>query len=75
MSVALIMTNSRGGLISLLAEIVFLIAVAGFRRSDKKRNSPQKTSRFKTAAIRAGLALAMIVVAFGTVTWLGETMP
>ncbi len=71
MSVALIMTNSRGGLISLFAEIVFLVAVAGFRRSDKKRRTPRRTSGFKTAAIRAGLALAMIVVAFGAVTWLG----
>jgi O-antigen ligase len=71
MSVALIMTNSRGGLISLLAEIVFLVAVAGFRRGDKKRKTHQETSRFKTTAIRAGLALAMIVVAFGAVTWLG----
>ncbi len=39
MSVALLMTNSRGGLISLLAEIVFLVAVAGFRRGDKKRKT------------------------------------
>jgi O-antigen ligase len=71
MSVALIMTNSRGGLISLLAEIVFLVAVAGFRRSDKKWKSPKKTSGFRTAGIRAGLALALVVVTFGTVTLLG----
>ena len=71
MGVALIMTNSRGGLISLIAEIIFLVAVGGFRRGNKKRKAPQKTSGFKTAAIRAGLALAMVLVAFGAVTWLG----
>jgi len=71
MGVALIMTNSRGGLISLIAEILFLVAVGGFRRSSKKRKSPQRTSGFKTAAIRAGLALAMVVVVFGAVALLG----
>ena len=71
MSVALIMTNSRGGLISLLAEIVFLVAVAGFRRNEKKWRSPQKTSGLKTTAIRVGLALTMVVVTLGAVTLLG----
>src|SRR4029450_3466575 len=33
MAVALIMTNSRGGIISLVAEILFLVVTMGFRKS------------------------------------------
>jgi O-antigen ligase len=72
MSVALIMTNSRGGLISLIAEIVFLVAVGGFRRRRNRRTSPSdKKTAIKSAAIRAGLALTLVIAIFGAVTLLG----
>lgn len=71
MSVALIMTNSRGGLISLLAEIGFLVAVAGFRRRRGRRTSPEHKRNVKGAATRAGLALVLIIVVLGAVTLLG----
>lgn len=71
MSVALIMTNSRGGLISLGAEIVFLVAVTGFRRRHTRRKSAEKKSDIKGAAIRAGLALTLIVAVLGSVALLG----
>jgi len=71
MSVALIMTNSRGGLISLIAEIVFLVAVGGFRRRHTRRKSAEKKTDIKGAAIRAGLALVLVVVVLGAVTFLG----
>ncbi|HVQ38246.1 MAG TPA: O-antigen ligase family protein, partial [Pyrinomonadaceae bacterium] len=71
MSVALIMTNSRGGLISLIAEILFLVAVAGFRRRTTRRKSSEKSSRIKSAVVRAGLAFVLVVSVLGAVTMLG----
>ncbi len=70
MSIALIMTNSRGGLISLIAEIVFLVAIAGFRRRAIRRSAEKKSS-IKTTVTRAVLALSLVVVVLGGVTLLG----
>jgi O-antigen ligase len=72
MAVALIMTNSRGGIISLLAEILFLVATMGLRRHrHKKGSSEQRPPRIKSAAIKAGLALALVVALFGGVVLFG----
>lgn len=71
MGVALIMTNSRGGIISLVAEILFLVAVSGLRRRHKKRESEEKRFRIKSAALKAGLALALVIALFGSVVLLG----
>lgn len=71
MGVALIMTNSRGGIISLIAEVLFLAATMGFRRHHKKRESTVRRPRLKGAALKAGLALALIVALFGSVVLLG----
>jgi hypothetical protein len=71
MSVALILTNSRGGLISLIAEVVFLIAVAGFRRRRSRRRSQENKSDIKGAAVRAGVALVLILAVLGSVAMLG----
>ena len=73
MAVALIMTNSRGGIISLVAEMLFLVATMGLRRRrhKKKRESEERQPRIKSAAMKAGLALALIVALFGGVVLLG----
>ncbi|MBC8031419.1 MAG: O-antigen ligase family protein [Pyrinomonadaceae bacterium] len=72
MAVALVMTNSRGGLISLVAEILFLAATMGFRRHHKKkREASVSRPRIKSAATKAGLALALVVALFGGVVLLG----
>jgi O-antigen ligase len=73
MAVALIMTNSRGGIISLLAELIFLVATMGLRRHrhKKKRDAEARPPRFRSAAMKAGLALALIVALFGGVVLLG----
>ena len=71
MGVALIMTNSRGGLISLVAEILFLTATMGFKRRHKKRESSVRKPRIKSAAVKAGLALALIVALLGGVVLMG----
>jgi O-antigen ligase len=70
MGVALIMTNSRGGIISLVAEILFLLVLTIFRKR-KKREAPEKAQRFKSAALRTALALALIVGLFAGVVLLG----
>ena len=71
MAVALIMTNSRGGIISLLAEILFLVATMGLSRRHKKKKAEEQTPRLKSAAMKAGLALALVIALFGGVVLLG----
>jgi O-antigen ligase len=63
MGVALIMTNSRGGIISLGAEILFLVIVAGPGLRRGKRRA--RGDRVKSAMLRAGLAFGLIAVLIG----------
>ncbi len=63
MGIALIMTNSRGGMISLGAEIVFLAVLAGFRSKRVRHQSPAARARF--AMVRAGLAFVLVGVLIG----------
>jgi O-antigen ligase len=65
------MTNSRGGIISLLAEILFLVATMGLGRRHKKKKSEEHAPRIKSAAMKAGLALALVIALFGGVVLLG----
>jgi len=58
MGVALIMTNSRGGIISLAAEILFLVVIAGFGL----REHEEKGKRIRAILIRAGLTFGLVVV-------------
>ena len=63
MGVALIMTNSRGGMIALAAEILFLVVIAGpglLHSRHQPRDSP-----IRAAMLRAGLALALIAALVG----------
>lgn len=72
MGVALIMTNSRGGILSFIAEIVFLVAMTGFRR--KSRSATEESdgrSGIRGAVVRAGLGLALILSIFAGVVMLG----
>jgi O-antigen ligase len=71
MGVALIMTNSRGGIISLGAEILFLAVVAGpgLRHGERR----PRVQRIRAALIRAGLAFGLIVVLIGGAVAVGGT--
>jgi O-antigen ligase len=70
MGVALVMTASRGGIISLVAEIMFLVvATAIWRKPEEGRRV--KTSRVKGAAIRIGMASALLVGLFLGVIYFG----
>ena len=76
MGVALVMTTSRGGIISLVAEIMFLVVVTAIWRKPEEESRHhhhhrQKTSRFKGAVIRIGLASALLVGLFLGVVFLG----
>jgi O-antigen ligase len=70
MGIALVMTTSRGGIISLVAEIVFLVVVTGIWRSQNEKHR-SKTSRLKRVGIRIGLTAALLVGLFIGVMSLG----
>lgn len=70
MGVALVMTSSRGGIISLVAEVLFFTAVTAFWRKDRDHKG-RKSSRIRGAAIRIGLAAALLVGLFVGVIMLG----
>ncbi|HKP47811.1 MAG TPA: O-antigen ligase family protein [Pyrinomonadaceae bacterium] len=72
MAIALIMTNSRGGIVSLIAEVLFLVSMMGFGRKHRKRKSHKKP-RIQSAAAKTGLALAMLMALFlGVMMFGGE---
>src|ERR1041385_5644184 len=62
MGVSLIMTNSRGGLISLVAEILFLVVIAG--PGLKQGESPTRKQRLRATLLRGGLAAGLAAVLF-----------
>jgi O-antigen ligase len=69
MGVALILTNSRGGIISLAAEILFLVVVAtpGLRGGERR----PRAQRIRSALVRAGLAFGLIAVLIGATIAVG----
>lgn len=70
MGVALVTTASRGGIISLVAEIVFLVVVTAiWRRPSERRH--RRSSRIKRIAARAGMAAALMVGLFLGVVFVG----
>lgn len=70
MGVALILTGSRGGIIALVAEVLFLASIAGLRRKHQQHRSG-KNSRVVGALIRTGLAFVLIVGLFAGVVLMG----
>jgi O-antigen ligase len=70
MGIALVMTTSRGGIISLVAEIVFMAVVTAIWRSQNERRRT-KSSRLKRIGIRVGMTAALLVGLFIGVILLG----
>jgi len=62
MAVSLILTNSRGGMISLAAEVLFVIIIAGPKATGSER--ARHGNRFRGVLWRAGAGLAFAVVLF-----------
>ena len=73
MGVALVMTASRGGIISLVCEILFLITVTAIwrKQSERRHHHHRRSSRLKRIAARAGMAAALLVSLFLGVLFLG----
>lgn len=70
MGVALVMTASRGGIVSLVAEILFLVIVTGIWRKPSERRR-HRASRLKQIAGRIGMTAALLVGLFLGVVLLG----
>jgi O-antigen ligase len=70
MGVALIMTTSRGGIISLVAEIMFFVVVTSLWRPSHTHTRAKK-GRLKGAALRLALAGGLLVALFVGVLFLG----
>jgi O-antigen ligase len=72
MGVALISTGSRGGMIALVAEVLFLVAFATFGRGEEKAGpAGEKSGRSRSALKRAGLALILVLALFGGAVMFG----
>jgi O-antigen ligase len=71
MGVALVMTSSRGGIISLVAEILFFVVVTALWRPEDHEKRGRRDSRFKGVAIRVGLGVGLMVALFAGVLLLG----
>ncbi|HXT63869.1 MAG TPA: O-antigen ligase family protein [Pyrinomonadaceae bacterium] len=63
MAMSLVATNSRGGIISLGAEIFFVLVVAGFSWRRKKEQS--RAQRMRSAVLRAAAAVGIVLVLIG----------
>lgn len=72
MAIALVMTNSRGGIISLVAETGFLFIITA-RRKSRDKGTEGRRAHARTLMVRAGLALALLLAIFtGVVLFGGE---
>lgn len=71
MGIALIFTGSRGGIISLVLEALFLVIVTGVKRVRESSDEAESGGRVRAAMMRAGLALALVGALFGGVVLLG----
>jgi O-antigen ligase len=69
MAVSLIMTQSRGGIIALAAEILFLVVIAG--PSLGRNEEDKRKKRVTSLMIRAGLAAGLVVILFFGVIAIG----
>ena len=74
MSAALVLTTSRGGIVSLGAEVLFIAGIAGLVRRKNKGESDESEaaqSRVRSALVRVGLGFALVVVLLAGATLLG----
>jgi O-antigen ligase len=71
MGVALVMTASRGGIISLVAEIVFLVIVTAIWRKPSERRRRSKSGRLKRVGARIAMTGALLFSLFLGVVLLG----
>jgi len=71
MGIALIMTNSRGGIISFLAEVIFLALISSVWRNRTKSRNNEQNAKAKSPAVRVLLGLGLVVCLLLGVVMLG----
>ncbi|MCA1565474.1 MAG: O-antigen ligase family protein [Acidobacteria bacterium] len=75
MSAALVLTGSRGGILSLGAEVLFVAAIAGLVRRQKSKGEAEEgeaaRSRVRAALVRVGIGFALVVALLAGAVWLG----
>jgi O-antigen ligase len=72
MAIALVMTNSRGGMLSMVCEIMFLAGVAAVARGRSREvERRDRVTRMRAAAVRIGLGFAMVLAVFVGVLYFG----
>jgi O-antigen ligase len=72
MAISLVLTNSRGGLISMVCEVMFLAAVSSLARGRRREGEELSGGeRLRAAAVRAGLGFAMLLAVFVGVLYFG----
>src|SRR5262249_27096152 len=64
MAMSLVATNSRGGIISLGAEIFFVLVVGGFSWRRRKKDQA-RSQRVRSALMRGAAAMAIVLVLLG----------
>ncbi len=69
MGVSLLMSQSRGGLISFIASLAFLIALTSFRQDEKGREVKADS---RAILLRVGLAFAFVIVLFIGIASIGS---
>ncbi|HEX8501602.1 MAG TPA: O-antigen ligase family protein [Pyrinomonadaceae bacterium] len=72
MAVALVMTNSRGGVLSMVCEVLFLAVVSTAARGrGREREEVGRGSRLRSAAARVGLGFALVLAVLVGVLYFG----
>ncbi|HEX8422779.1 MAG TPA: O-antigen ligase family protein, partial [Pyrinomonadaceae bacterium] len=75
MAVALVITGSRGAIVSLVAEVLFIVAIAGLLRHKSKRDEADEgteaQSRVRAALVRVGIGFALVVALLASAATLG----
>jgi O-antigen ligase len=71
MGIALILTNSRGGIVSLIAEVFFLVVIAGIGKRHRETEPDEKQRRARSGIVRAALALALVIGILGATVFFG----
>jgi O-antigen ligase len=71
MGIAIILTNSRGGMLSLVVEIMFLVMVSGVKVRRERRREGEEKSTVRQLAKRAALGFAIVLALFFGVLFFG----
>lgn len=69
MGIALLMTQSRGGLVSFFASLIFLVVLTSFKQDDKGRETKASGA---TIAVRIGMIVAFTVLLLWGVAFIGK---